>query len=544
MKNNIRIAKDLVRVAKMLLAFSRNELEAQLKKMDIPKLNIQENLDCLEKMSPKEQKAALFWIRKRSLILPEDEDKFKDAMNLIEKQHLDFQDFDRPMDVINRDDKSTVRIKSQDIKFNPDSEPAFKNKKNLGNGVAVYLVDNSKEGQAAVRRAIDANWGYDKNPWCLAARKKNASPGNELNEAWRYWNHYDKYPKRIAFQGRKLIAFSAGDEQGYVVWWDKNDKSHNAFPINGVNDDSDFLMKYGKKNLVEDKNTPVEILEKLMSDKEDPVRYGVAKHPNATPEMLEKMSEDYYYQIRGAVATNKNTPLHVLKKLMSDWDTNVVCFLAMNKNLPLDMLEDLSVHVSSGVRKSVARNPKTPVEILEKLAKDKDAYVRSEAIENPKATDEMLEYAIKNDERNNHSVALNPHAPVDFLRKNATSEDDFMRACVAKNPNTPKDVLEMLSDDKNTSVLESIVRNKIAPVELLVKLSKNSNEFVRCTVAECKRTPVDVLEKLAKDKKEYVRISICYNPNTPMETLKELLNDKNDNVRMSARENIEERTNQ
>ena len=59
MNNNVKVAKDLVRIARMLLAFSHNELERQLKKMDIPGLNIQENLECLEKMTSKEQKVAL-----------------------------------------------------------------------------------------------------------------------------------------------------------------------------------------------------------------------------------------------------------------------------------------------------------------------------------------------------------------------------------------------------------------------------------------------------------------------------------------------------
>ena len=127
-------------------------------------------------MGPKEQKAALYWINKKSLILPEDLSKFNEAMNLINKQHLDFQKFDGPMEVINRNDKSTLRIKSQDIDFSPSSEKTFSNPYNAGDGVVIYNVEDSKEGQLVVRRAIDSNWGYDKNPWCLAARKDGFDP--------------------------------------------------------------------------------------------------------------------------------------------------------------------------------------------------------------------------------------------------------------------------------------------------------------------------------------------------------------------------------
>ena len=39
--------------------------------------------------------------------------------------------------------------------------------------------------------------GYDKNPWCLAARIND-----NLTQAWEYWNQYNAYPKRIAFKNR------------------------------------------------------------------------------------------------------------------------------------------------------------------------------------------------------------------------------------------------------------------------------------------------------------------------------------------------------
>ena len=147
--------------------------------------------------NPKKEKTALYWLLKGAIRLPEDQDKVDKAFNLIEKQHLNYQEFSNPMSVINRTDESTKRINAQDQQFNPDKEPTFSNRKDLGDNVVVYQVENSKEGQAAVRRAIDVNWGYDKNPWCLATR----TDGN-LDSAWKYWKHYNVYPKRIAFKNR------------------------------------------------------------------------------------------------------------------------------------------------------------------------------------------------------------------------------------------------------------------------------------------------------------------------------------------------------
>lgn len=62
--------------------------------------------------------------------------------------------------MLNSTDKSIQRINAK-YKFNPDNESVFFNKKDLGDGIVVYQVENSKEGQAAVRKAIDNDWGYD-----------------------------------------------------------------------------------------------------------------------------------------------------------------------------------------------------------------------------------------------------------------------------------------------------------------------------------------------------------------------------------------------
>ena len=422
MNSNIRIAKQLVRIARMLVAFNGNELEKQLKKKrsDLSKESLKEHLDCLEKMDAKEQKVALYWINKKRLILPEDLNKFNDAMNLINKQHLDFQKFDGPMEVINRDDKSTIRIKSQDINFNPSTEKAFSNPYNAGDGVIIYNVEDSKEGQLAVRKAIDVNWGYDRNPWCLAARKEGFDQDeiNELSEeqaeklgfysddalavAWRYWNHYKAYPKRIAFKNGKLLAFSAGDNKQHVEWWDRNDKSHYDIPESNAVDDIEFLKKYGKLNLLENKN--------------------------ASPEMIEELMKDEDVEVRKAVAKNSSTPVDILMRLADDEDRNV--------------------------REEVAINPNTPVELLRKLAMDEDEHVR-------------------------WGVIRNPNTPTEVLRKLAEDDDCIVRITVARNSRTPADILMTLAGDKSWRVRSAVASNRNTPVDILAKLAMDEDDDVR-----------------------------------------------------------------
>lgn len=399
MNKNIGIAKQLVRIARIFVAFNGNKLEKQLKKRrsDLNESSLKEHLDCLEKMDARERKVALYWIGKKRLILPEDLSKFQDAMNLINKQHLDFQKFDGPMEVINRDDKSTIRIKSQDSHFNPATEKAFSHPYNAGNGIVIYNVDDSIVGQLAVRKAIDVNWGYDRNPWCIATRKDGFNR-NEINNltseqaeklgfysddalavAWRYWNRYKAYPKRIAFKNGKLFAFSAGRYKQHVEWWDKDDKPHYTVPESNAVDDIEFLKKYGKINLLENNASP-ELIEELAGDEEAKVRYEVAKNPNTPIDILTKLAEDENSDVRWGAIRNPNTPADILRELAEDKEWYVRYEVTRNPNTTVDILRKLAEDEDWRARQAVADNSRTPVEILMKLAEDEDEWVRKVAI--------------------------------------------------------------------------------------------------------------------------------------------------------------------
>lgn len=179
---------------------------------------------------PKKEKTALHFILNRSMDLNKDLEKFNKAYVLIDRQHLDFNKFNSLDEVLNRDDASSERILSK-TSYSPDKEPCFSNRKDLGNGTIVYQVEDSKAGQKATRKAVDlAGYGPSFNGWCLLARKSKFSQRqleefsrlspkqleklgyydeDDLSVAWRHWEHYSAYPKRIAFKNGKLVSFSA-----------------------------------------------------------------------------------------------------------------------------------------------------------------------------------------------------------------------------------------------------------------------------------------------------------------------------------------------
>ena len=475
MNHNIRIAKQLVRIAKMLVAFNRNELEKQLKKKrsDLDESSLKEYLDCLEKMDAKEQKVALYWIGKKTLTLPDDLSTFNNAMNLIKKQRLDFQKFDNPMEVLNRDDKSTLRIRSQDERFNPATEKTFSHPYNAGDGVVIYNVEDSKEGQKAVRRAIDFYFGYDKNFWCLAARKEGFSQ-DEINRltheqaeklglysddalavAWNYWNGlYKAYPKRIAFKNGKLFAFSAGKHKQHVEWWDRDNDSHYYIPESNAVDDVEFLKRYGKINLLENNNASPEMVEELAEDEDFEVRQEVSKNPNAPAEVLRKLAEDEDWLVRKEVAEHPGTPAEALRKLAEDEDVDVRADVADNPSTPIEILRKLAGDKNHTVRYRVADNPNIPVDILRKLAEDGDVDVRIAVVNNPKT-------------------------PIEVLKKLAEDEDWRVRRAVTYNPNTPVDILTKLAEDEDASVREGVTNNPRTPVEALRKLAEDKDRNVR-----------------------------------------------------------------
>lgn len=137
----------------LLLEARDKDYVAQLQKKGFQ--DAQEITDSLLSWNdPKKEKTALHFILNGSLDLKEDLDKFEKAYVLIDRQHLDFNKFQSLDEVLNRTDASSERILSK-TSYNPDEEPCFSDKKDLGNGVVIYMVDDTKEGQKAARKAID-----------------------------------------------------------------------------------------------------------------------------------------------------------------------------------------------------------------------------------------------------------------------------------------------------------------------------------------------------------------------------------------------------
>ena len=194
--------------------------------------------------NPRKEKAALHWVIRGTVILPEDEYKVDEALSVAEKAKADPLKYRSPLELLEAHKEFKPTAKAID----PDTVPELNDKRDEGGGIVSYEVEDTREGQASMRRIIDTHWGADANPWCLLARVKgrendhglftqdflrwqrrqmetagfaeNAEytrqtgkspyePYDEMANAWSFWNTYNALPKRVAFKDGKLLAFMA-----------------------------------------------------------------------------------------------------------------------------------------------------------------------------------------------------------------------------------------------------------------------------------------------------------------------------------------------
>ena len=149
-----------------LLRMKRRDLTAEQRQDAISEIEMLGELS-KEGGDSKVEKIATKWLLDGHIILPEDNYKVLDAIKISEQQHIDPMKFKDPNEILA---KYTIRETRAEKRINPDTVSAFSNKKDYGNGITVYDVENSKRGLYAVRSIIDTHWGEKANPWCLARR--------------------------------------------------------------------------------------------------------------------------------------------------------------------------------------------------------------------------------------------------------------------------------------------------------------------------------------------------------------------------------------
>ena len=232
----------------------------------------------------KYEKMAMHYMVNGHLILPEDGYKVIEAERLAAKNKID------PFSV--KDPNALIQTYVEDSKTkrtDPDKVKTFSNKTEWSNGVVVYDVEDSKQGQKDVREVADTHFGKKFQSWCLIHRQDSSAQSIELDtydtlkealsaidlmesdpnspytrssvtfnntsaagvglpktytvtakidvksnldQAWVQWKDYNAQGNghKIAFHNGKLVSFRDGNG---MSWWDINDNSTDSVVIRG-----------------------------------------------------------------------------------------------------------------------------------------------------------------------------------------------------------------------------------------------------------------------------------------------------------------------
>jgi hypothetical protein len=209
------------------------------------------------------------WLATSKMILPEDGYKLKEAVELSEKHKEDVFSYRNPNQII---EKYAGKAKEKPTDPNTVKEFAKGTVTNKKHGITEHIVEDTKEGQLAVRKVMDTHWGENSNPWCLTQKskvdsgfrefttrqraelfaqekrkegavvtiKKHKEPGKEgfyyevnyenklkrgklTEKSWEMWEHYSDGPKSLVFQNGRLIGFKANEQ-----YWDRMDNATDA----------------------------------------------------------------------------------------------------------------------------------------------------------------------------------------------------------------------------------------------------------------------------------------------------------------------------
>ena len=174
-----------------------------------------DNLNIPNDKKRKYEQITTKWLATSNVKLIEDRYKITDAINLAERFKLDLFSYNNPNEII---EAYAGKVKKKFV--NPSKVKEFTSSGVYKErGITTYEVQDTKEGQQAVRDIIDSHWGKNSNPWCITQAKN----GKLTEDSWQNWEAYKKGPKRIVFQDGKLSSFYANGQ-----YWDRMDNATDA----------------------------------------------------------------------------------------------------------------------------------------------------------------------------------------------------------------------------------------------------------------------------------------------------------------------------
>lgn len=297
------------------------------------------------------------------------------------------------------------------------------------------------------------------------------------------------------------------------------------------------------------KRLPEEVLEILVDDPDDRVRWEVLFHANVPRQCLIKLLTDPMDDIR---AEARGRLAEAPAGAPGGWTPMTA--------------EEADVLVTSGdagERERAVQNPLLPVDVVRRLTRDPESRVRLTASSHPALTeDERAAIDVEIDPEIRHRLPewtlLLPLDAVE-VRRHATSAHVLIRRGLARRKDLPEDVKARFAADEDFAVRLLLAENNDdVPLELLLEIwreweglsqwqirerlpheglrrfADDPHPRMRALALDDPQTPPEVVDGLSRDEEPWVRWCALHDPRLPPERVAELLEDDNPNLHRDA----------
>lgn len=219
-------------------------------------------------------------------------------------------------------------------------------------------------------------------------------------------------------------------------------------------------------------DTPMDVLEGLLTDPDAQVVDAAVSHPSQAPETLHRLLENK--GVLHAIAKNPGASSETLQNLWRSLPkpptsypaSNITNRLALNPSTPKEILREIFgfheegygfLGLGDGVLECLAQNPSCPLELL--LA---------------------LEEALP------HLIAANPSIPKEMLSRFVSSPNASLRAAAAKNPSLCGKDIEKLSSDAAEEVRAQVATRLDLPAPIFRRLMLDPSVLVKKNILKAK----------------------------------------------------------
>jgi hypothetical protein len=141
--------------------------------------------------------------------------------------------------------------------------------------------------------------------------------------------------------------------------------------------------------IAEKKDTSVEILERLSTDKEIMVSHSALQNKNYPLSRLEERYAAGASGLASFIASRSGASTEMLQKIMTDGVHLAPYSIARHKNATPEMLTELAKIRKADLREVIAQNPNSPKEVLLTLSKMKSLNTASYALETLKVKEKL-----------------------------------------------------------------------------------------------------------------------------------------------------------